>query len=67
MPPMAAKIGSDAFFNEFNSPPIISRLISSPTVKKKIAINPSFIQWCNDATRSILPQTKPTLKSCHKL
>ena len=44
MPPNAAIAGSAAFFGSRNSPTTSSRLISSPTTKKKIAIKPSLIQ-----------------------
>jgi len=45
MPPTAATIGSSAVRRSANSPTRNSRLISSPTLKKKIAIKPSLIQW----------------------
>ncbi len=46
MPPAAAMAGSAAARHSFNSPLTSSRLISSPTTKKKRAINPSLIQSC---------------------
>ena len=41
--PIAAAIGNAAFFTEASSPATSSRLISSPTSRKKMAINPSLI------------------------
>ena len=43
IPPKAANMGMAAFFGEESSPSTISRLISKPTNRKKIAINPSLI------------------------
>ena len=43
MPPIAAKMGNKDFFTEDNSPVTISRLISIPARKKKMAIKKSLI------------------------
>jgi hypothetical protein len=43
MPPQAPMMGSSAWRKDRNSPTIISRLISSPTVKKKMAISASLM------------------------
>ena len=43
IPPMAATIGSNACLIEVNSPTSTSRFISSPMVKKKMAIKASLI------------------------
>ena len=43
IPPTAAKTGMAAFLNVDSSPSISSRLISKPTNKKKMVINPSLI------------------------
>ena len=40
--------GNEAVFRFDNAPRTTSRLISSPTRKKKIAIRPSLIQCSND-------------------
>ena len=48
MPPTAAMTGSAAACAVDSSPTTSSRLISSPTRKKKIAIRPSLIQWSSD-------------------
>ena len=44
IPPIAAIIGNDALLKLESSPSKSSRLISKPTKRKKIAINPSLIQ-----------------------
>jgi hypothetical protein len=60
MPPRAASTGSIAFGRLESSPSTISRLISIPTTKKKIAIRASFTQ----ATReSSMAKTLPTRKA----
>ena len=46
MPPMAAAMGMAAWRVDANSPASTSRLISSPTRRKKMAIRPSLIHWC---------------------
>ena len=46
MPPIAAAIGSAAWRGDASSPASASRLISSPTRRKKTAIRPSLIHWC---------------------
>ena len=43
MPPIAAMIGRSACLNELNSPTSTSRFISSPIVKKNIAMRASFM------------------------
>ncbi|MNL35873.1 hypothetical protein D3C87_1579270 [compost metagenome] len=43
IPPSAATTGNEAFLMDDNSPSIISRLISSPTNKKNMAIKASLI------------------------
>ena len=43
IPPKAAMTGSNAFLNEESWPTSTSRLISRPTVKKKITINISLM------------------------
>ena len=43
-PPIAARMGKEAFLMDESSPSTISRLISRPTNRKKMAIKPSFIQ-----------------------
>jgi hypothetical protein len=43
-PPSAAKTGSAAALRSRNSPVTNSRLISSPTTKKKMAMRPSLTQ-----------------------
>ena len=48
MPAAAAMIGSLRSAGVERRPSYHSRLTSSPTSKKKIAINPSAIHWCND-------------------
>ena len=66
---MAAAIGKLACFTDDSSPAIISRLISSPTTKKKIAIKPSLIQWWIDFEKVnyyIEPFSKSKLKSLLK-
>ncbi len=45
MPPIAPAIGSAAWRGDDSSPASPSRLISSPTSRKKIAISPSLIHW----------------------
>ena len=45
-PPQAPAMGRAACRGDASSPTNISRLISSPTRKKKTAIKPSLIQWC---------------------
>jgi hypothetical protein len=45
IPPTAATSGSMAREKELSSPSTSSRLISSPTTRKKIAIRPSLIRW----------------------
>ena len=60
MPPIAAAMGSMAFLNDDRSPISISRLISSPTTKKKITINPSLIQCSRDFDIDIEPKPKET-------
>lgn len=48
MPPMAAAIGNAACFHPASVPTVNSRLISSPTTKKKIVNNASFTQCSSD-------------------
>ncbi len=52
MPPIAARIGRLAARGSRSSPHTNSRLISSPTTKKKIAISASFTQWRRSSPRS---------------
>jgi hypothetical protein len=49
MPPSAAAMGSAACRGLASSPMSSSRLISSPTTKKKTAMSPSLIQWWSDS------------------
>ena len=58
MPPIAAKIGSAAFFGFRSSPWRISFRISRPTIKKKIAIKPSLIKPWKGSTASL--KSEPT-------
>ena len=60
MPPSAAAIGSAARRSSRSSPTTISRLTSSPTTKKKIAIRPSLTQWRSECTKSTGPNRRPT-------
>ena len=48
IPPSAPMHGNAACFKLRSDPCTNSRLISNPTAKKKIAINPSLTQWCRD-------------------
>ena len=48
MPPIAAAIGMAALRGEASSPTSSSRLISSPTTKKKITIRPSLTQCASE-------------------
>ena len=47
IPPQAAMIGNKACLILESSPTNISRLISSPTLKKKIVINTSLMKVIN--------------------
>ena len=60
MPPTAARTGRVALETEDSAPSMISRLISSPTSRKKIAINRSLIH--NRMGLLIAPSPKPTVK-----
>ena len=46
MPPSAPKHGSSAALTSLRDPNANSRLISSPTLKKKMAISPSLTHSC---------------------
>lgn len=59
MPPKAAVIGRRAFLSEERRPINSSRLISSPTTKKKITIRPSLIQWWTDNAYVASPHETP--------
>ena len=48
MPPIAAAIGSAAERRLARWPTVNSRLISSPTTRKKTVSRPSLTQCCND-------------------
>ncbi len=65
IPPIAATIGNDAFEIEESSPISISLFISRPTIRKKSAINPSFIQLVRLMEIFILPSVTPR-RVCHK-
>ena len=58
-PPIAQRIGRDACLGEESSPSTISRLISSPTSRKKIAINPSLIQSSVLYFKCTVSESKP--------
>src|SRR5262245_15595164 len=60
MPPIAATMGRAARCGSLTSPRTSSRFTSSPTTKKKRAIKPSLIQWCNVWLTRTLPRWKPT-------
>jgi hypothetical protein len=57
MPPMAPAMGTITRRGSDSSPTTISRLISSPTTKKKITIAASLIQKWRDASRSQMPKS----------
>ena len=59
IPPNAANIGIAAFCGLDNSPSIISRFISSPTSRKKIAISPSLIQRDTEYSSAIAELLNP--------
>ena len=50
-PPKAAMIGRIAFLNDESSPQTTSRLISRPTVKKKITIRMSLMNFSTVMSR----------------
>jgi hypothetical protein len=59
-PPIAAITGRAALRGLASAPSQASRLISSPTSRKKIAINPSLIQCSSGLARPIDPiRTSP--------
>ncbi|OPZ59209.1 MAG: hypothetical protein BWY87_01118 [Deltaproteobacteria bacterium ADurb.Bin510] len=60
MPPIAAMIGKAALRTSASSPTSISRLISSPTPKKKKAIKPSLTQCSKDISSRHGPRLKPS-------
>lgn len=60
-PPNAARIGRMAFLKLESSPLRNSRLISSPTTKKKIAMSPSSIQAFRVSWILKFPILNPTL------
>ena len=66
IPPSAAAIGSAAWRGVASSPTRISRFISSPTTKKKIAIKPSLTQWSSDSLMAKLP-TPRVIFVCQRL
>ena len=55
MPPSAPSTGRAALRGSRSSPCTISRLISRPTTKKKIVINPSLIQNSSGSCRANWP------------
>src|SRR5438874_9808273 len=63
MPPRAPAIGSATCAGCDSSPSTTSRLISSPTSRKKTAIKPSLIQSSNGLPRSMNVQEMPSLVS----
>ncbi len=63
MPPMAPAIGSATCESCDSEPSTTSRLISSPTSRKKNAISPSLIHSTKGLLRSTNFQEKPILVS----
>ena len=66
IPPRAAIAGIAARLGSASSPSTNSRLISSPTTKKKIAIRPSFTQCSNDSSRWKSPNSISSRSRCQK-
>src|SRR3712207_1149315 len=62
-PPTAAATGSAAPRTDDSSPTRTSRLISSPTTKKKIAMSPSLIQWVRCLGEGEVAQADRQLRS----
>ena len=60
MPPTAASTGVATRRRSRSSPMSNSRRISSPTTKKKNAINPSLIQWRRSSDSSASPNCSDT-------
>ena len=58
-PPSAAATGRSALRKVESCPTESSRLISSPTTKKKIAIKPSLTQWAADIAKLHVPSVNP--------
>ena len=63
MPPMAPAIGSATCEGCDSEPSTTSRLISSPTSRKKSAISPSLIHSTSGLLRSTNFQERPSLVS----
>ena len=59
IPPKAALTGRIDFSSEESCPTTISRLISSPTTKKKTAISKSLIQCCSESSKLESPHEIP--------
>jgi hypothetical protein len=59
-PPSAAATGNSALRKLESCPTTSSRLISSPTTKKKRAISPSFTQCSADIAKDHRPTTTPS-------
>ena len=64
-PPAAATMGSVAFLTVLSSPTSSSRLISTPTTRKKMAIRPSLIHSSSGLVSTDSPM--PTVMGvCHR-
>ena len=59
IPPAAAAIGAHTLRPPASSPATTSRLISSPTTKKKITIRLSLTQCCSPVSRWKKPRSIP--------
>ena len=64
MPPAAAMNGIAARRQPASSPATISRLISSPTMKKKTAMSASLTKCANEVEISAKPRFTPTGMCC---
>lgn len=58
IPPTAPNTGKAAFFHVFSSPWRNSRLISKPTAKKKIVMNPPLTQCSKVSERPMNPRSR---------
>ena len=65
MPPIAAATGTMAFLKLDNSPWSSSRLISSPTMKKKIAMRPSLTR-CSRSSEMAKTWMSKEMLMCQK-
>ena len=63
MPPMAAAMGRAAERIEARWPTVSSRLISSPTTRKKMVKSPSVTQFSSDSSKLAPSKVKPKLCS----